>query len=102
MTSIVPDSPWFLLYGGSSEDGNGPGQYLGRTDNPVRAIEFYREHIKDNPYSTGYIQACFNGHIERVDEKWLNLERVRRVRKAEPKPPLSEAENKPDGYGKFA
>ena len=47
---------WYLLYGGQSVDGSGPGVYLGRTCNVFEAARHYRE-ISDNPYSTGYIRV---------------------------------------------
>lgn len=46
---------WFLLYGGSSADGRGPGRYEGRTDDPEVA-RAHHEKIRANPYTTGYVQ----------------------------------------------
>ena len=45
---------WYLLYGGSSGDGRGDGEYVGRTCNISVAARHYRE-ISKNPYSTGYV-----------------------------------------------
>ena len=47
---------WYLLYGGQSVDGSGPGVYLGRTCNVFEAGRHYIE-INSNPYSTGYIRV---------------------------------------------
>lgn len=104
---LIPGSPWFLMYGGSSEDGRGPGQYLGRTFHPCHALTFYRKHIKGNPYSTGYITAVFDGHTEHVDEDWLKREvkhqdkltaKINAIRANKGLPP----KDKPEGYGVFA
>ncbi len=47
---------WYLLYGGSSEDGRGPGKYIGRTTESDVAFKHARECASD-PYSTGYVIA---------------------------------------------
>lgn len=48
--------PWYLLYGGSSEDGCGPGKYVGRTVDVFVAAKHYIK-ISKNPYSTGYVKV---------------------------------------------
>lgn len=45
---------WFLLYGGTSEDGMGNGLYIGRTTSVLDAYKHYRNCV-ENPYSTGYV-----------------------------------------------
>lgn len=47
-------SHWYLLYGGSSEDGSGPGHYVGRTLNRQDAYEHLR-NVHSSPYNTGYV-----------------------------------------------
>lgn len=47
---------WFLLYGGSSADGSGPGKYIGRTTESDVAFKHAKECARD-PYSTGYVIA---------------------------------------------
>lgn len=54
---------WFLLYGGQSEDGMGPSEYLGRTTDPDTAQKFY-EAIKSNPYSTGRVLIVTDSKVE--------------------------------------
>ncbi len=45
---------WYLLYGGSSEDGRGPGRYEGRTvDHQEALLHFIK--VKSSPYSTGRV-----------------------------------------------
>lgn len=48
------DEVWFLLEGGSSPDGRGPGRYEGRTTKVVDAVKHYKK-VKKNPYSTGRV-----------------------------------------------
>lgn len=48
---------WYLLYGGSSEDGRGPGVYEGRTTDVKVALAFRKKLDKVGPYSTGYVHA---------------------------------------------
>ncbi len=47
----------YLLYGGSSVDGRGPGEYKGRTTDVNVAAKYYVEEILANPYSIGYVEA---------------------------------------------
>lgn len=47
---------WYLLYGGSSVDGSGPGKYIGRTTESDVAFKHAKECASD-PYSTGYVIA---------------------------------------------
>ena len=46
---------WFLLYGGSSEDGSGIGKYVGRTTDAALALKHFRE-VKSSPYNTGGVK----------------------------------------------
>lgn len=104
---LIPGTPWFMMYGGSSEDGRGSGQYLGRTFYPSHALTFYRKHIKGNPYSVGHIMAIFDDRTEHVDEEWLKREtkrqdklvnKINSIRAVKGLPPA----DKPEGYGTFA
>jgi hypothetical protein len=45
---------WYLLYGGHSVDGMGPGKYVGRTTHEEVALSHHKAMISD-PYSTGYV-----------------------------------------------
>lgn len=45
---------WYLLFGGSSADGRGPGEYQGRTTDREIALRHFKE-CKNNPYSVGYV-----------------------------------------------
>ncbi len=48
---------WFLLFDGSSPDGRGYPDYIGRTTNRKEAHKHYRL-CKDNPYSTGCVKVA--------------------------------------------
>lgn len=54
--------PWFLLYGGCSEDGMGPGRYAGRTECRTEARNYLEEVVEGNPYSTGYVLVVSDEH----------------------------------------
>jgi hypothetical protein len=53
-SNSTPCSAWFVLYDGSSPDGRGQGQFCGRTTDPHKALEHFKE-CKSNPYSTGSV-----------------------------------------------
>ena len=53
---------WYLLYGGDSVDGRGPGEYEGRTCNVFAAAKHYVK-ITDNPYSTGYVKVITDKEV---------------------------------------
>lgn len=44
----------YILYGGESEDGRGPGRYIGRTTDKEKARKHFLKTEK-NPYSTGCV-----------------------------------------------
>ena len=46
----------YLLYGGSSVDGCGTGEYIGRTLDKEEA-EKHAKNCNENPYSTGHVDA---------------------------------------------
>ena len=50
------NEPWYILYGGSSVDGRGPGKYVGRTIDVFVAARHYIK-ISKSPYSTGYVEV---------------------------------------------
>lgn len=60
-----PLEPWFLLYGGTSEDGAGPGRYVGRTTDRDAALRHFHE-IKRNPYSTGGVDIVTDSTLRRA------------------------------------
>ena len=49
----MAEPSWYLLYGGHSEDGRGPGKYVGRTLFRQEALDHAAKCAAD-PYSTGY------------------------------------------------
>lgn len=106
---LIPGTPWFLLYGGSSEDGRGPGKYMGKTFYPSQALTFYRQHIKSHGgYATGYVQACYDDCTIHVDETWLKNEirqqdqMADKIAKHQGQPKVVESKDRPEGYGTFA
>lgn len=72
----------FLLYGGSSADGLGPGVYEGRTADPVLAFKFW-EQLVDNPYSTGSVVVITPTHKETISSWKGDLKRWDRYRHTE-------------------
>jgi hypothetical protein len=48
--------PIFVLYGGQSVDGSGPGTYEGFTLDRAVAIKHFKG-VKANPYSTGFVEV---------------------------------------------
>ena len=102
--TVIHKAPWFLLFGGTSEDGRGQGTFKGRTDSPATALTFYREHIKKaGPYATGAVQAVTDDKLTNVDEKWLKAENDRQEKIRYPKAKkLNDPTSKPTDYGTFA
>lgn len=110
----IKGAPWFLLYGGTSEDGRGTPQYMGRTKHPSHALTFYRANIKPaGPYSCGKITAVFDDRMEDVTERWLRQEENKQAKifhhdPNKPKKPKASQmavmleEDKPKGFGDFA
>lgn len=100
--------PWFLLYGGESEDGRGPGRYMGRTTSPEVARQFYLDNIKGNSYSVGRVEWVDDQASRRTDDLAL-MSLIVKTTKPTAKPkgdPLGGIQNledpKPAGYGEFA
>ncbi len=62
---IPADRTQYLLYGGSSVDGRGRGEYKGRTTDVNVAAKYYVEEILANPYSIGYVEAVTDTAQER-------------------------------------
>lgn len=65
---------WFLLYDGSSEDGMGTGNYVGRTTDKQAAMAHYQK-CASNPYSTGYVLIVKDDGYERAwaQTDWNNV-----------------------------
>ena len=59
------DTPWFLLYHGTSVDGSGPAQYTGRTCDEALARAFLAVE-RANRYATGYVDIYTDTSHERV------------------------------------
>ena len=58
--------PIFLLYGGTSEDGRGIGEYRGRTVSVEKAKAFYMREIHNNSYSTGKVVALVKDEMRAI------------------------------------
>lgn len=56
----------YLLYGGHSEDGTGPGVYEGKTESAVKAVEHFRI-VSNDRCSTGSV-VILNGGGRKVAE----------------------------------
>jgi hypothetical protein len=98
---VITNAPWFLLYGGASEDGRGPATFIARTVFPSTALTHYRKHIKNNPHSTGFVEAVFPDRTMHVEEDWLKREEAKQQKIRYPKPE-KKATPKPQNYGTFA
>lgn len=61
---------WFLLFDGSSPDGRGPGQYIGRTTD-VKAATWHFRKVDGDPYSTGYVLIVSDTACIRANEKQM-------------------------------
>lgn len=61
----VQEDAWYLLYGGTSADGMGPGTYLTRTYNENIAKEHAAKCAAD-PYSVGYTLKVNDFKVERL------------------------------------
>lgn len=69
------EETWYILYGGSSSDGCGPGEYVGRTTD----LEIAKTHLAtclSNPWSTGYVTVVTDDQIGRLqltkeEDIWL-------------------------------
>jgi hypothetical protein len=56
---------WYLLYGGTSEDGSGPGTYMSRTTDKTAARRHYTE-CRKNPYSVGKVTIITDTKLEQA------------------------------------
>jgi len=56
---------WYLMYDGSSSDGLGEPEYVGRTTDKEIAREFYLRN-KDSPYWTGHVDIVSDKKIARM------------------------------------
>ena len=53
---------WYLLFGGSSQDGRGTGTYFGRTTDQNAAREHY-DSLVTNPFSIGRVEVVTDERI---------------------------------------
>jgi len=53
---------WYLLFGGSSPDGRGEGDYVGRTTDKKVAFKHFNRISKD-PYSTGCVKIITDTRV---------------------------------------
>lgn len=60
---------WYLLYGGTSEDGTGPGYYEGRTVSQREVLRHFRKLKKRGWYSVGYIVMVTDTHTVKLYNK---------------------------------
>ena len=65
---------WYLMYNGSSQDGQGNAPFVGRTVDKKIAKELYKKIIS-NPYSIGFINYITDDKCVRVtrDTNWEKL-----------------------------
>jgi isopentenyl phosphate kinase len=56
---------WFLLYSGSSPDGMGRADYVGRTTDQIYALQ-HLVHERLSPYNTGDVWVNSEDEEERV------------------------------------
>lgn len=69
-------STWYLLFEGSSADGRGNPDYVGRTTDPAAAKKHFRmvDYRKD-PYSTGKVMIVTDSTFydaDLDDMRWSN------------------------------
>lgn len=55
--TVSNEPTWYLLYGGTSEDGRGNAVYEGRTTDVDVALKHRKKLDKAGSYSTGHIMA---------------------------------------------
>jgi hypothetical protein len=66
----VSNEVWYLLFGGTSDDGAGDGKYIGRTTDYEEAREHYEE-CERNPYSVGkVIIVTDTRHCRAFSQDW--------------------------------
>lgn len=74
---------WYLLFGGTSEDGRGTSVYKSRTVNADMALTFYQREIKAaGSYSVGKVEKVTDRTIERMSEEALKEEVKKNNRQA--------------------
>lgn len=61
-------STWYLLFDGSSPDGIGDPDYIGRTTHKEIAFKHFKE-AADNPYSTGKVMIANDFKFKRAGAK---------------------------------
>lgn len=64
---VMTEAPWYLLFDGSSDDGRGEGQYIGRTTDKNVAMKHYSK-CKSNPYSTGKVIKITSNSYARLSD----------------------------------
>ncbi len=65
---------WFLLFDGSSPDGRGHAEFIGRTENSNKARDHYNQ-CKRNWHSNGYVQVVTDTRTFHADHltNWSDL-----------------------------
>jgi hypothetical protein len=63
-------SVWYLLYDGSSEDGRGQSDYVGRTTHKEIARKHHKK-VRSNPYSTGKVMIANDFKFFQADDAWF-------------------------------
>lgn len=76
-TSYEVPEEIFILYGGSSADGRGEGDFESRTADPKVAYDHWRT-IKGDPYSTGCVQVLTDQGVEFISTWPGNITRWKR------------------------
>jgi hypothetical protein len=57
---------WYLMFDGSSPDGRGNAEFIGRTEDAEISWKHYAKCC-DDPYSTGYVLRVTDSVCERFD-----------------------------------
>lgn len=68
---------WYLLYGGTSEDGRGIGRYEGRTTDVSVALKFRKKLDKQGSYNIGYVAAVTDTNIMHMTT--VDLTRIKKA-----------------------
>lgn len=61
---------WYLLYDGTSVDGRGIPDYVGRTTNKEVARKHHK-NVRSSPYSTGKVMVANDFALFQADDAWF-------------------------------
>lgn len=73
---------WYLLYGGTSEDGRGHPRYCGRTTDMSKAAKHFAE-CESNPYSIGEVRIITETQeLLATKQSFLNEDLIPKARRS--------------------